>query len=258
MMNTYAIVFISFISKFLQRHRGGIEWLLVRRLICLSPEMANINFNNKIACHFIRKMSSFRKSRRITIRDWKIWWTISKSREQLRGEIIHRGKEEVGRGFHWTKSIGGDPLFRVLMASLCLHCGSFSLAGLLWVCRANFFQEECKVCKQQSRVECESSPYRAPLHFFFLANQFMDFPGQGSDPSHIHNLCHSLCKGGSLSNYAGQGLSKPSSVPKILLIPLHHTRNSPCILNEVYGVPSVAEWKWTWIVIMRMKVWFLA
>ena len=62
---------------------------------------------------------------------------------------------------------------------------------------------------------------------FFFGCPVTRFPGQGSDLICGCDLCHSCSNGGSLAHSAGgQGLNLHPSTPEMLLIPLHHSRNS--------------------------------
>ena len=57
--------------------------------------------------------------------------------------------------------------------------------------------------------------------FFFLATlQHMEFPGQGSDPSHCFVLCHSYSNAGSLTHCAGPGINPCLSAPEMAADPI--------------------------------------
>ena len=71
---------------------------------------------------------------------------------------------------------------------------------------------------------------RSQKYFFFsfLATpRHMEFPGQGSDPSHSCYLNCSFSNAGSLTHCAGLGSNPHCSTPKMPPIPLWHSRNSP-------------------------------
>lgn len=57
--------------------------------------------------------------------------TMDKSREQRRGTLLGRKKEEAGEDSFEGMSIGGKLEFSVVTVSLCLSYGIFSLARLL-------------------------------------------------------------------------------------------------------------------------------
>ena len=72
-----------------------------------------------------------------------------------------------------------------------------------------------------------SSPFPfSPLLCFSATPQRMEFPGEGSDPSHSCNLCHSCHNTGSLTHCPGWGSNLCPSTLETLLIPVHHSENS--------------------------------
>ena len=69
------------------------------------------------------------------------------------------------------------------------------------------------------------------LFHFLAALRHMEFPGQGSDPSHSHGLGHSCGNARSLTHCVGPGIEPAIQHSKRLLIPLHHSRNSSIMLS---------------------------
>ena len=57
--------------------------------------------------------------------------------------------------------------------------------------------------------------------------RYMEFLGQGSDQSPGCNLSHGCGNAGSLTHCAWLGIEPVSNAPKMPLIPLCHSKNSP-------------------------------
>ena len=66
----------------------------------------------------------------------------------------------------------------------------------------------------------------AMLNFSLAALWHMEFLGQGANPNHSCDLCHSCGNAGSLTNCAGLGIKPASQAPGSLLILLYHSKNS--------------------------------
>ena len=98
--------------------------------------------------------------------------------------------------------------------------------------------KEC--CGKEERNKFTMTHNDPTVLFFFsfflslsATSRYMEYPGQGSDPSRSHNLSCSCGNAGSLTTVLGWRLTRHPSAPKTLSIPLCHSRNSnPTVLKH--------------------------